>query len=73
VRLGNSIDPETGKRNGGFIESEHLAPGASPQYRPNDQLGKFSGTPLWHTDSCFRERPAIGSLFYCKQVGRAKR
>ncbi len=68
VRIGNSRNPQTGRPNGAFFASQDLAPGVSPRYRPNDPLGKFSGTPLWHTDSCFREHPAIASLFYCKQT-----
>ena len=55
LRLGNA--PGCDYSNG-----RQLPPSGSCTYDPT------SRTPIWHTDSLYREIPPIGSAFYCKQA-----
>jgi len=59
MRIGNIRDQE-----GDLISlngnAAMLPPDGSPQYSIETK------TPVWHTDSTFRERPPIGSALFCK-------
>eukprot|EP00930_Biecheleria_cincta_P011159 TRINITY_DN113726_c0_g1_i1.p1 TRINITY_DN113726_c0_g1~~TRINITY_DN113726_c0_g1_i1.p1 ORF type:complete len:370 (-),score=49.32 TRINITY_DN113726_c0_g1_i1:138-1220(-) len=62
MRIGNTRDLQTGSLTSLNAKIRPLPEGGSPQYC------RDSRSPVWHTDSTYREHPPIGSLLYCKQA-----
>ena len=60
MRIGNVRREADGELVAINAVSAPLPPGGDPVY--NTETGK----PVWHTDSLYRERPPIGSVFFCK-------
>ncbi len=61
LRIGN-IKNEAGELLAQFANVPPLQSDADIQYNPETRR------PVWHTDSTFRQRPPIGSVFHCKQA-----
>lgn len=61
LRIGNTKD-DTGKATANFAKVKPMQSDADMQYNPETRR------PVWHTDSTFRKRPPIGSVFHCRQA-----
>lgn len=61
LRIGNVRDAD-GKPRAQFARVPPLRSAADIRYDPGTRR------PVWHTDSTFRARPPIGSVFHCKQA-----
>ena len=59
LRIGNTKD-EAGKPKASLAKVPPLESDSDIQYNPD------SRRPVWHTDSTFRKRPPIGSVFHCR-------
>ena len=59
LRIGNLIN-KRGQSISQFAQVPKLNSDADIQYNPGTQR------PVWHTDSTFRKRPPIGSVFHCR-------
>lgn len=61
LRIGN-IKDAAGKLRASFAKVPPLGGDQDVRYNPATRR------PVWHTDSTFREKPPIGSVFHCKQA-----
>lgn len=61
IRLGNVKDT-AGKAAAMFADFPPLNSDTDIQYNP------VTERPVWHTDSTFRQKPPVGSVFHCKQA-----
>ena len=61
LRIGNLRD-RSGTLRSVFSEVPALTSDADIRYNPATRR------PVWHTDSTFKPRPPIGSVFHCKQA-----
>jgi len=59
LRIGNARDND-GKLVSVLLQAPSLASDEDIRYNPDTRR------PIWHTDSTFRERPPIGSVFHCR-------
>ena len=61
LRIGN-IKDDAGKPQAQFAIVPPLENESDIRYNPQTRR------PVWHTDSTFRQRPPIGSVFHCRQA-----
>ena len=61
LRIGNVRDKD-GKAVAQLLQVPQLTSEADIRYNPETRR------PVWHTDSTFREKPPIGSVFHCRKA-----